>query len=221
MDFELSEDQKAVQRMVREFAQRAIAPVAQELDEREEFPAEIIAKLSELGLMGILFPKEYGGAGMDYISYALILEELGRYDASVALTVESHNSLCSNHIYLAGTEAQERRYLSQLTSGKMLGAWGLTEPGSGSDAAGMQTTGTLEGVHWVLNGTKNFITQGSVAGIYVVMAITDRSKREKGISAFILEKGTPGFRVGRKEHKMGFRASDTAQLIFEGARIPR
>ncbi len=221
MDFELSEDQKAVQRMVREFAQRAIAPVAQELDEREEFPAEIIAKLSELGLMGILFPKEYGGAGMDYISYALILEELGRYDASVALTVESHNSLCSNHIYLAGTEAQKRRYLPQLTSGKMLGAWGLTEPGSGSDAAGMQTTATLEGDHWVLNGTKNFITQGSVAGIYVVMAITDRAKRDRGISAFIVEKGTPGFRVGRKEHKMGFRASDTAQLIFEGARVPK
>jgi len=221
MDFELSEEQGAIQKMVREFAEREIAPVAQALDEREEFPAEIVRKLSDLGLMGILFPKEYGGAAMDYISYALILEELGRYDASVALTVESHNSLCSNHIYLVGTEAQRRKYLPQLASGRVLGAWGLTEPGSGSDAAGMQTTATLEGVHWVLNGTKNFITQGSVAGIYVVMAITDRSKREKGISAFILEKGTPGFRVGRKEHKMGFRASDTAQLIFEGARIPR
>jgi alkylation response protein AidB-like acyl-CoA dehydrogenase len=221
MDFELSEDQKAVQGMMREFAEREIAPVAQELDEREEFPAQIIAKLSELGLMGILFPKEYGGAAMDYTSYALILEELGRYDASVALTVESHNSLCSNHIYLAGTEAQKRRYLPQLTSGRVLGAWGLTEPGSGSDAAGMQTTAALEGDHWVLNGTKNFITQGSVAGIYVVMAITDRAKRDRGISAFILEKGTPGFWVGRKEHKMGFRASDTAQLIFEGAQIPK
>jgi alkylation response protein AidB-like acyl-CoA dehydrogenase len=220
MDFELSEEQGAIQTMVREFAEREIAPVAQALDEREEFPAEIVRKLADLGLMGILFPKEYGGAAMDYISYALILEELGRYDASVALTVESHNSLCSNHIYLAGTEAQRRKYLPQLASGRVLGAWGLTEPGSGSDAAAMQTTATLEGVHWVLNGTKNFITHGSVASIYVVMAITDRSKREKGISAFILEKGTPGFRVGRKEHKMGFRASDTAQLIFEGARIP-
>ena len=221
MDFELSEEQKAIQKMVREFAEREVAPVAQELDEREEFPAAIVRKLSDLGLMGIIFPKEYGGAAMDYISYALILEELGRHDASVALTVESHNSLCSNHIYLAGTEAQKRKYLSQLTGGRVLGAWGLTEPGSGSDAAGMQTTATLEGDHWVLNGTKHFITQGSVAGIYVVMAITDRSKREKGISAFILEKGTPGFRVGRKEHKMGFRASDTAQVIFEGARIPK
>ena len=221
MDFELSEEQGAVQKMVREFAEREIAPVAQALDEREEFPADIVRKLADLGLMGIFFPKEYGGAAMDYISYALILEELGRYDASVALTVESHNSLCSNHIYLAGTEAQRRKYLPPLASGRVLGAWGLTEPGSGSDAAGMQTTATLDGDNWVLNGTKNFITQGSVAGIYVVMAITDRSKREKGISAFILEKGTPGFRVGRKEHKMGFRASDTAQLIFEGARIPR
>jgi alkylation response protein AidB-like acyl-CoA dehydrogenase len=220
MDFELSEEQGAIQTMVREFAEREIAPVAQALDEREEFPAEIVRKLADLGLMGILFPKEYGGAAMDYISYALILEELGRYDASVALTVESHNSLCSNHIYLAGTEAQRRKYLPQLASGRVLGAWGLTEPGSGSDAAAMQTTATLDGVHWVLNGTKNFITQGSVAGMYVIMAITDRFKREKGISAFILEKGTPGFRVGRKEHKMGFRASDTAQLIFEGARIP-
>jgi len=221
MDFDLSEEQKAIQTMVREFAEREIAPVAQELDEREEFPAEIVRKLADLGLMGIIFPKEYGGAAMDYISYAVILEELGRYDASVALTVESHNSLCSNHIYVAGTEAQKRKYLSRLTGGRVLGAWGLTEPGSGSDAAGMQTAATLEGGHWVLNGTKNFITQGSVAGIYVVMAITDRSMREKGISAFILEKGTPGFRVGRKEHKMGFRASDTAQLIFEGARIPK
>lgn len=221
MDFDLSEEQKAIQTMVREFAEREIAPVAQELDEREEFPAEIVRKLADLGLMGIIFPKEYGGAAMDYISYAVILEELGRYDASVALTVESHNSLCSNHIYVAGTEAQKRKYLSRLTGGRVLGAWGLTEPGSGSDAAGMQTTATLEGGHWVLNGTKNFITQGSVADIYVVIAITDRSMREKGISAFILEKGTPGFRVGRKEHKMGFRASDTAQLIFEGARIPK
>lgn len=221
MDFELNEDQKAVQRMVREFAEREISPVAGKLDEREEFPAQIVRKLSELGLMGILFPKEYGGAAMDYISYALILEELGRYDASVALTVESHNSLCTNHIYLAGTEDQKRKYLPRLTSGKVFGAWGLTEPGSGSDAAGMQTTATLEGNHWVLNGTKSFITQGSVAGIYVIMAITDRAKRDKGISAFILERGTPGFRVGRKEHKMGFRASDTAQLIFDGARIPK
>jgi alkylation response protein AidB-like acyl-CoA dehydrogenase len=221
MDFELSEEQGAIQTMVREFAEREIAPVAQALDEREEFPAEIVRKLADLGLMGILFPKEYGGAAMDYISYALILEELGRYDASVALTVESHNSLCSNHIYLAGTDPQKRKYLSQLTGGRVLGAWGLTEPGSGSDAAGLQTTATLDGDHWILNGTKNFITQGSVAGIYVIMAITDRAKREKGISAFIMERGTRGFWIGRKDHKMGFRASDTAQLIFEGVRIPK
>ncbi|CBE67665.1 MAG: acyl-CoA dehydrogenase [Candidatus Methylomirabilis oxygeniifera] len=220
MDFELSEEQQAVRTMVRECAEREIAPVAAEIDEQERFPTGIIRKLSELGLMGILFPKAYGGAGMDYISYALILEELGRYDASVALTVESHNSLCSNHIYLFGNEAQRSRYLPQLTSGQALGAWAMTEPGSGSDAAGMQATAVLEGDHWVLNGTKNFITQGSVAGIYVIMALTDRATRERGISAFIVEQGTPGLRVGRKEHKMGFRASDTAQVILEDVRIP-
>ena len=220
MDFELSEEQQAVQTMVREFSEREIAPVAAELDEQEQFPAEIIRKLSELGLMGILFPKAYGGAAMDYITYALILEELGRYDASVALTVESHNSLCSNHIYLFGSEAQRRQYLPRLTGGQALGAWAMTEPWSGSDAAGMQATATREGDQWVLNGTKNFITQGSVAGIYVIMALTDRAARERGISAFIVERETPGLRVGRKEHKMGFRASDTAQVILEGAHIP-
>jgi alkylation response protein AidB-like acyl-CoA dehydrogenase len=220
MDFELSEEQRAIQEMVREFAEREIAPVAADLDERQAFPAEIIRKLSELGLMGILLPKEYGGAGMNYISYALILEELARYDASVALTVESHNSLCSNHVYLFGSEAQKRDHLPQLASGQALGAWAMTEPASGSDAAGLQATATREGDQWVLNGTKNFITQGSVAGIYVIMALTDQVARERGISAFIVERGTPGLRVGRKEHKMGFRASDTAQVILEGARIP-
>src|SRR5574337_285578 len=220
MDFELSEGQQAIRAMVREFAEREIAPVAAEFDEREVFPVEIIRKLSELGLLGILLPKEYGGAAMDYISYALILEELARYDASVALTVESHNSLCGNHIYLFGSEVQKRDFLPQLASGQALGAWAITEPGSGSDAAGMQATATREGDQWVLNGTKNFITQGSVAGIYVIMALTDQVARERGISAFIVEQGTPGLRVGRKEHKMGFRASDTAQVILEGARIP-
>ncbi len=219
MDFELSEEQQAIQAMVREFAEREIVPVAAALDEHEQFPAEIIRNLAELGLMGILLPKAYGGAAMDYISYALILEELGRYDASVALTVESHNSLCSSHIYLFGSEAQRRLYLPSLAGGETLGAWALTEPGSGSDAAGLQTTATREVDQWVLNGTKNFITQGSVAGIYVIMALTDLVAREKGISAFIVERGTPGLRVGRKEHKMGFRASDTAQVILEDVRV--
>lgn len=220
MDFDLSEEQRAIQAMVREFAEREIAPVAADLDEREAFPAEIIRKLSDLGLMGILLPRAYGGAGMDYISYALILEELARYDASVALTVESHNSLCGSHIYLFGSESQKQAYLPQLASGQTLGAWALTEPGSGSDAAGLQAAAKRDGDQWVLNGTKNFITQGSVAGIYVIMALTDRAAREKGISAFIVEKGAPGLRVGRKEHKMGFRASDTAQIILEDLRIP-
>src|SRR5574337_776571 len=209
MDFELSEEQQAIQTMVREFAEREIAPVAAELDEHERFPTEIIRKLSELGLMGILLPKAYGGAGMDYISYALILEELARHDASVALTVESHNSLCSNHIYLFGHETQKSAYLPQLAGGQVLGAWALTEPGSGSDAAALQATAKRDGDQWVLNGTKNFITQGSVAGIYVIMALKEKAEKKKGISAFIVERGTPGLRVGRKEHKMGFRASDT------------
>jgi alkylation response protein AidB-like acyl-CoA dehydrogenase len=220
MDFELREEQRATQEMVREFAEQEIAPVAADLDERQAFPAEIIRKLSELGLMGILLPKEYGGAGMDYISYALILEELARYDASVALTVESHNSLCSTHVYLFGSEAQKRNHLPQLASGQVLGAWAMTEPASGSDAAGLQATATHKGDQWVLNGTKNFITQGSVAGTYVIMALTDRAAREKGISAFIVTRGTPGLRIGRKEHKMGFRASDTAQIVLEDAHIP-
>lgn len=220
MDFELSEEQQAIQAMVREFAQREIAPVAADLDKREAFPTEIVRKLSELGLMGILLPKAYGGAGMDYISYALILEELARHDASMALTVESHNSLCSTHIYLFGSESQKSAYLLQLAGGQALGAWALTEPGSGSDAAALQATATRDGDQWVLNGTKNFITQGSVAGVYVIMALTDSAAREKGISAFIVKRGTSGLRVGRKEHKMGFRASDTAQVILEDVRIP-
>jgi len=220
MDFELSEEQQAIQAMVREFAQREIAPVAADLDKREAFPTEIVRKLSELGLMGILLPKAYGGAGMDYISYALILEELARHDASMALTVESHNSLCSTHIYLFGSESQKSAYLLQLAGGQALGAWALTEPGSGSDAAALQATATRDGDQWVLNGTKNFITQGSVAGVYVIMALTDAAAREKGISAFIVKRGTSGLRVGRKEHKMGFRASDTAQVILEDVRIP-
>lgn len=220
MDFELTEEQQAIQAMVREFAEREIAPVAAEFDEREAFPTEIIRKLSELGLMGVLLPKAYGGAAMDYVSFALILEELARHDASVALTVESHNSLCSAHIYLFGSEAQKNTYLPQLAGGQALGAWALTEPGSGSDAAGLQATAKRDGDQWVLNGTKNFITQGSVAGVYVILALTDRNARERGISAFIVEQGTPGLRVGRKEHKMGFRASDTAQVILEDVRIP-
>ena len=220
MNFELTDAQRAVQETVREFAEREIRPIAHLYDEKSEFPWEIVNKMAPLGLLGMIFPEEYGGAGMDYVSYALALEEIARHDGGVALTVASHNSLCSNHIYLAGTEEQKRKYLVPLARGEKLGAWGLTEPGSGSDAASLQTAAAWKGDRWILNGTKNFITQGTVASVYVIMAITDRNRGKQGISAFILEKGTPGFRPGRKEVKMGVRCSDTAQLLMEDAEIP-
>ena len=220
MDFQLTESQRAVQETVREFAARAIRPVAQLYDEKSEFPWEIVNKMAPLGLLGMIFPEEYGGAGMDYVSYAMAIQEIARHDSCVALTVASHTSLCTNHIYLAGTEEQKRKHLVPLARGEKLGAWGLTEPGSGSDAAGLQTTAVYKGDRWILNGTKNFITQGTVASVYVILAITDRSRGKQGISAFILEKGTPGFRPGRKEVKLGVRCSDTAQLLMEDAEVP-
>ncbi|OGB91761.1 MAG: acyl-CoA dehydrogenase [candidate division NC10 bacterium RIFCSPLOWO2_12_FULL_66_18] len=220
MNFELTDAQRAVQETVREFAEREIRPIAHLYDEKSEFPWEIVNKMAPLGLLGMIFPEEYGGAGMDYVSYALALEEIARHDGGVALTVASHNSLCSNHIYLAGSEEQKRKYLVPLARGEKLGAWGLTEPGSGSDAASLQTAAAWKGDRWILNGTKNFITQGTVASVYVIMAITDRNRGKQGISAFILEKGTPGFRPGRKEVKLGVRCSDTAQLLMEDAEIP-
>ena len=220
MDFQLTGAQQAVRETVREFAEREIRPVAQLYDEKSEFPWEIVNKMAPLGLLGMIFPEEYGGTGMNYVSYALAIEEIARHDGGVALTVASHTSLCSNHIYLAGTEEQKRKHLVPLARGEKLGAWGLTEPGSGSDAAGLQTTAVYKGDRWILNGTKNFITQGTVASVYVILAITDRSRGKQGISAFILEKGTPGFRPGRKEVKLGVRCSDTAQLLMEDAEVP-
>lgn len=221
MDFRLTETQRAIQETVRVFAQKEIIPKAAEYDQREEFPSEIIRGLADLGFMGILVPERYGGAGMDYQSYVAILEELGRADASVALTVEAHNSLAVNHILLFGTEDQKRRYLPPLAKGGMLSAWALTEPDSGSDAASMRTTAVEQEDTYVLTGTKNFITSGSVAGIYVILAITDPTRGPHSISAFIVEKGFPGFSVGRREKKLGVRASDTAQLILDDVRVPR
>lgn len=220
MDFELAEEQQQIQLTAREFAGAEIAPVIARYDERQEFPHAIVRKLGALGFLGVTFPQEYGGAGLDYVTYSLIVEELARVDGSVALTVAAHNSLCANHIYLAGTAAQRARYLAPLARGEKLGAWGLTEPGSGSDAAGMRTTATRDDGAWVLNGTKAFITNGSVAGTYVIMAITDRARESGGISAFILERATAGLRVGGTYDKLGCRSSDTAELILENARVP-
>lgn len=220
MNFALTEDQRMVQQMVREFAEVEIAPRAKYFDEHSEFPWEIVKQMAELGLLGMIFPEEYGGAGMDYVSYVLALEEIARHDGGLALTVASHNSLCSNHIYIAGTEEQKRKYLVPLAKGKKLGAWALTEHSSGSDAAAMKTTAEKVEGGWVLNGTKMFITQGSVGDIYVIIAITDRSLGNKGISAFIVEKGFPGFSSGKKMDKLGVRSSDTAELILDNVKVP-
>ncbi len=221
MDFELAEGQRAVRDMVRDFAEREIRPAAAHYDERAEFPWDLVRRMGPLGLLGMVVPEAYGGAGMDTVSYALAMEEIARHDGALALTVASHNSLCQGHILVAGSEEQRRKYLPPLARGEVMGAWGLTEPGSGSDAAGLRTTAVLQGDHWILNGSKNFITQGSVAQTYVVMASTDPSRGTHGVSAFLVERGTPGFRPGRPEHKLGLRASDTAQLFFEDARVPK
>jgi hypothetical protein len=221
VDFDLTQEQELVRRTAREFAEGEIAPVIGRYDEAEEFPSEIIRKLAGLGFMGALVPPEHGGAGLDYVSYALVVEELCRIDGSVGITMWAHNSLCTGHIHLAGSDAQRRRYLPPLARGETLGAWGLTEPGSGSDAAGMKTTAVEEGDAWVLNGSKAFITNASVAGTAVVMARTDPDAGRRGISAFVLEQGMPGFRAGQRYKKLGLHASDTAELILEGVRVPK
>ena len=220
MNFALSEAQQQVRSAVREFALREIRPVAHLYDEKGEFPWDIVNKMAPLGLLGMIFPDAYGGAGMDYVSYALALEEIARQDGGVALTVASHTSLCSNHIYLAGTEEQKRKYLAPLARGEKLGCWSLTEPQAGSDAGGTRTAARLDGDHWVLNGAKTFTSNGTHADVCVAMAVTDKNAKKHGISAFIVEKGTPGFRPGKKENKLGLRASDTAEVIFEDCRVP-
>jgi butyryl-CoA dehydrogenase len=220
MDFELTEDQELLKRAVREFADGEIAPGAAERDEHGRFPSELVPKLASQGLLGILVPDEYGGAGYDAIGAAIILEEIARVDAAVALLVGSHNSLCSGHILAVGTEDQKRTFLPPLARGEKLGAWALTEPGSGSDAGAMRTRATLDGASWVIRGDKQFITQGSIAGTYVVIASTDPSLGTKGISSFIVPRETPGLNVGKIEKKLGVRASDTAALHFDDMRVP-
>jgi alkylation response protein AidB-like acyl-CoA dehydrogenase len=221
MDFELTAEQELARRTAREFAEAEIAPVIARYDEAEEFPAELVAKLGAFGFMGALVPAEYGGAGLDYVAYALVVEELSRADGSIGITMWAHNSLCTNHICSFGTDAQRERYLPALARGEVLGAWGLTEPGSGSDAAAMRTTAREEGDVFVLDGTKAFITNGSVAETAVVMAKTDPDAGGRGVSAFILERGMPGFRAGQRYRKLGLHASDTAELVLEGVRVPR
>jgi alkylation response protein AidB-like acyl-CoA dehydrogenase len=221
MDFELTTEQELARGTAREFAEGEIAPIIARYDEAEEFPAELIAKLGALGFLGALFPPEYGGAGLDYVAYALVVEELSRIDGSIGITMWAHNSLCTNHIYTFGTEAQRQRYVPALARGEVLGAWGLTEPGSGSDAAAMRTRAVEADDAFVLDGTKAFITNGSVAGTAVVMAKTEPAARGRGVSAFILERGMPGFRAGQRYKKLGFHASDTAELVLEAVRVPK
>ena len=221
MNFDLTEEQKLLKQTIRDFAETQIAPGAAARDEAARFPTELIPKMAELGLFGIMIPQEYVGAGLDTLSAAIIGEELARVDAAIALIVASHNSLCAAHILNFGSEMQKQKYLPSLARGEKLGAWALTEPGSGSDAAALKTRATLEGEHWVLSGEKQFITQGSTAGVYVIMTSTEPSQGKRGISAFIAESGTAGLRVGKIENKLGVRASDTVAVQIEDARVPK
>lgn len=220
MDYQLSEHQKEIQKLARDFAQKEIAPVVMKYDESQEFPHEIVQKLAEMGFLGIIFPEEYGGANFSTIEYAIIIEEISKVDPSVGLIIASHNGLCTNHIYSFANDAQKNKYLPDLVTGKKYGAWGLTENVSGSDAVAMNSFAEKKGGKYILNGSKMFITQGTVAGTYVITAVTEKTNGKNKISAFILEPGTKGFRIGKKENKLGMRASDTAELIFENAEIP-
>ncbi len=220
MDFRLSDDQEILRRSVREFAESEIRPHVMEWDEAQQFPMTLLAKLAEVGLTGIQFPEEYGGAAMSAVDYSICIEELARVCPAIALSVAAHNGLCSAHIGMFGSDEQKRTFLPRLVRGEVLGAWGLTEANAGSDAAGMRTTATRQGDCWVLNGSKTFITHGRIGGVMVVIAVTDRSKAHRGISAFIVEHGTPGMAAGKKENKLGMRASDTSEVIFTDCRVP-
>ncbi|MGD8306161.1 MAG: acyl-CoA dehydrogenase family protein [Ignavibacteria bacterium] len=217
---ELTEDQLAIKNTIREFAESKIKPVVMEYDETQKFPMEIMKELGELGFLGIIFPEEYGGAGLGYVEFEIIIEEIARVDPSLALSVAAHNGLCTNHIFSFSDEELKKKYVHDLATGKKIGSWGLTEPFSGSDAAALKTVAEKDGNHYVLNGTKNFITHGANGETAVVMAITDKDAGKKGISAFIIEMGTPGFSAGKKENKLGMRSSETSQLILENCRVP-
>jgi alkylation response protein AidB-like acyl-CoA dehydrogenase len=220
MDFELPEDVKALQATIRDFCERRVKDKAREWDATEKFPLEIVRELGQLGVMGIRIGEEYGGAAMGSLAVAVAVEEVARYDGSLALTVASHNGLGTSHIRVFGNEAQKRKYLPKLATAESLGAWGLTEPGSGSDAAGMKTTAVKQGDSWLLNGSKMFITQGTVGDVFVVLAVTNAAKKQKGITAFILEKGYRGFSQRSIHGKLGMRSSDTAELHLENVEVP-
>jgi hypothetical protein len=219
MDFRLTDDQDLLRRTVREFAEAEIRPHVMEWDEAQKFPMDLLPKLAELGLMGIQFPEQYGGSGMSAVAYCICIEELARVCPAIALSVAAHNGLCTSHIAMFGSDAQKAEFLPRLVRGEVLGAWGLTEAGAGSDAAAMRTTAGRQGQCWVLNGSKSFITHGAIGGVMVVMAVTDRSKGHRGISAFIVEHGTPGMKAGKKENKLGMRASDTSEVVFQDCRV--
>src|SRR5215467_12680810 len=221
MEFNYSEELLEIKRIVRDFADREIRPHVEEWDEKQIFPRDVLKKLAELGFMGVLIPSEYGGAGLGYLEYVTIVEELSRVDGSVGISVAAHNSLCTGHIYNFGSEQQRRKFVEPLAKGQKLGAWSLTEPEAGSDAAGTQTVARLDGDHWVLNGQKTFTTHGTYGDICVAMAVTDKTAGHHGISAFILEKGMPGFTPGKKENKLGLRASDTSTVVFEDCCVPK
>ena len=220
MNFELNEEQQQIKYSVREFAESEIRPNVMEWDESQHFPEELRPKLAELGLMGVLFPEEYGGAGMGYVEYATIIEELGRVDGSVGLSVAAHNSLCSNHIYMFGSEEQKQKHLVPLVQGESFGAWGLTESQAGSDASGTRTNAVRSNGGWKVNGSKNFITHAIACNTLVAVAVTDKEKGNRGISAFIFDKSMEGFRSDKKENKLGMRASETASVVFEDCYVP-
>ncbi len=220
MNFDQSENQIMITQMIRDFAEKEIRPYIMEWDESQQFPVHVFKKLGELGLMGVFIPEEYGGSGFGYLEYVTVVAEIAKVCGSIGLSVAAHNSLCTGHIYYHGNEAQKKKYLPKLASAEWIGAWGLTETGTGSDAGGMNTTAVKDGDHWVINGSKNFITHGISGDVAVVIVRTGEKGDSHGMSAFIIEKGTPGFSAGKKENKMGMRASETAELIFDNCRVP-
>lgn len=220
MNFDQSENQIMIAQMVRDFAEKEIRPYFMDWDESQEFPVEVFKKLGELGLMGVFVPEEYGGSGFGYLEYVTVISEIAKVCGSIGLSVAAHNSLCTGHIYYHGSEEQKKKYLPKLATAEWIGAWGLTETGTGSDAGGMNTTAVKDGDFWVLNGSKNFITHGKSGNVAVVIARTGEKGDAHGMSAFIVERGTPGFSAGKKENKLGMRASETAELIFDNCRIP-